>query len=332
MSPLAIPNFRAFFAARLATNIASAMLVIVIGWQVYDLARTTMGTRDAAFLLGMIGLAQFLPLFALTLVVGYVADRIDRRLIARVAVALELACARRARGARAGGTVTLTALFAVAVLLGVGRAFMGPALSALAPNLVPREMLPTAIAWNSIGWQVGAVLGPPLGAFLYAVAPATPYLVAAGLFAVGLIGLCLISPVAAPGTLAAQPVARDARGPGLCPPQPGRPRRDQPRPVRGPARRGDRDAAGLCPRHPPRRRRRARAAARRPRGGRGDHRARADPLAGQAPRRGDDVRLRRPVRRSPPSSSACRATCRCRSPRWRCSARPTWSRSISARR
>ncbi len=198
VNPFAISNFRAFFAARLAANIASAMLVIVIGWQVYDLARATMGTRDAAFLLGMIGLAQFLPLFALTLVVGYVADRIDRRIIARAALALELACAAGLGLLALGGSVTLTALFVAAVLLGIGRAFIGPALSALAPNLVPPALLPTAIAWNSIGWQVGAVLGPPLGAFLYAASPATPYLVAAGLFTVGLVSLFLISPVPRP--------------------------------------------------------------------------------------------------------------------------------------
>jgi len=194
----AIPNFRAFFVARLALNIASAMLVIVIGWQVYDLARATMNQRDAAFLLGMIGLAQFLPLFALTLVVGYVADRVDRRVIARAANVLTLVCTTVLAILALTGGVTMTVLFVVAVMLGVGRAFAGPAISALAPNLVPRDLLPTAIAWNSIGWQVGAVLGPPIGGYLYAVSPATPYLVAAALFAIGLVALFLIGPVPRP--------------------------------------------------------------------------------------------------------------------------------------
>lgn len=198
MNPFAIANFRAFFAARVAANVASAMLVIVLGWQVYDLARETMSTRDAAFLLGMIGLAQFVPLFVLTLVVGYVADRIDRRYIARAATGLVLACAAVLGGLALAHHVTLPALFALAVLLGVGRAFIGPSLSALAPNLVPREMLPTAIAWNSIGWQSGAVAGPPLGAFLYAASPAAPYLVAAALFAVAVAALFAIRPVPRP--------------------------------------------------------------------------------------------------------------------------------------
>ncbi len=194
----AIPNFRAFFAARLAANIASAMLVVVIGWQVYDLARTTMSTKDAAFVLGMIGLAQFLPLFVLTLPAGYIADHVDRRLIARAANAATVACASVLGVLALTGGVTIPALFVVAVILGAARAFAGPAISALAPNLVPREMLPQAIAWNSIGWQVGAVLGPPIGAFLYAAAPAAPYLVAATLFAVAVAGLFLIGPVPRP--------------------------------------------------------------------------------------------------------------------------------------
>ena len=198
MSPFAIPDYRAFFGAKLASTIGGLMLVIVIGWQVYDLARATMTPRDAAFMLGMIGLAQFLPLFVLTLPVGYIADRVDRRVIARAASALQVVCAAVLGVLAMAHAVTLPALFAVAALLGVGRAFSGSALSALAPNLVPRELLPTAIAWNSIGWQSGAVLGPPLGAFLYAASPATPYLVATALFLAALAGLFAIGPVARP--------------------------------------------------------------------------------------------------------------------------------------
>lgn len=174
------------------------MLVIVIGWQVYDIARQTMAPRDAAFLLGMVGLVQFLPLFGLTLVVGVVADRVDRRHIARGAIALELGCAAALAWLSLNDQVTIPALFIVAALLGVGRAFAGPSLSALAPNLVPRAILPSAIALNSISWQSGAVLGPPLGAYLYAADPAAPYLLAAAMFAGALFALFLIGPVPRP--------------------------------------------------------------------------------------------------------------------------------------
>ena len=163
--PLLIPDYRAFWVSRFLATIGGMMLVIVIGWQVYDIARRTMNPRDAAFLLGMVGLVQFLPLFGLTLFVGVVADRVDRRYIARAAIALEMGCAAALAWLSFQDAVTIPALFIVAALLGVGRAFAGPSLSALAPNLVPREILPAAIALNSISWQSGAVLGPPLAPF-----------------------------------------------------------------------------------------------------------------------------------------------------------------------
>ncbi len=204
-SPFSIPNYRAFWVARFAATVGGMMLVIVIGWQVYAIARLTMPPKDAAFLLGMIGLAQFLPLFLLTLVVGYVADRVDRRYLARAALALEVACAGVLGALALNDAVTLPALFVVAVLLGVGRAFAGPSMTALGPNLVPRDMLPTAIAWNSIGWQTGAVVGPPLGAFLFAASSATPYLAATALFGIALAALFAIGPVALPKPSDASP-------------------------------------------------------------------------------------------------------------------------------
>src|SRR5947209_19402825 len=100
-------------------------MVIVIGWQVYDIARHTMGLKAAAFRLGIIGLVQFFPLFVLTLVTGWTADRVDRRWIARAAVALELGCAAVLAFLAWRHTTTLAALYAVAALLGVGRAFAG---------------------------------------------------------------------------------------------------------------------------------------------------------------------------------------------------------------
>jgi MFS family permease len=195
-SVFAIPNYRYFWVTKIASTVAQMMLVIVIGWMVYDIARQTMDEREAAFLLGMVGLAQFLPLFGLTLVVGYVADRIDRRYIVRAAIALELLLAGTLAVLAIHEAVTIPWLFVVAALLGVARAFASPALSALAPNLVPTQLLPTAIAWNSVGWQTGAIGGPPLGGYLYAWDPAAPFLAAAAMLCVSLVSMLRITPVA----------------------------------------------------------------------------------------------------------------------------------------
>ena len=129
--------------ARLATTIAQMAMVIVIGWQVYDIARADDGHQEAAFQLGLIGLVQFVPLFVLTLVTGWTADRLDRRYIARAVDRARTAVRGDPARLRPGAASSaLPILFAVAALLGVARAFAGPALGALAPNLVPREILP----------------------------------------------------------------------------------------------------------------------------------------------------------------------------------------------
>ncbi|MFD1788863.1 MFS transporter [Sphingomonas floccifaciens] len=193
--PLTHPNFRAYWLARFSTTLAQTAMVIVIGWQVYDIARETMGIKAAAFQLGLVGIAQFLPLLFLSLYAGWVADRVDRRWIARASVGLEAACAITLGWLTWTGHITLPALFFVAALLGVARAFAGPALGALAPNLVPKAVLPTAIAFSSIAWQAASVLGPAMGGYLYAVAGWVPYAVSGTLFLLSFAMLMLIGAI-----------------------------------------------------------------------------------------------------------------------------------------
>lgn len=193
--PLFYRDYRFYLTARLATTIAQTSMVIVIGWQVYDIARRTMGTREAALQLGYVGLCQFFPLLALTLVVGWTADRVDRRWIARTAVLLEALCAASLATLAWAGTTTLPDLFLIAALLGVARAFAGPAMQGIAPNVVPRAALPTAIAMGSIAWQGGAVLGPAMGGFLYGQGHFLPFAVSGGLFTLAFLSLMMLRPI-----------------------------------------------------------------------------------------------------------------------------------------
>lgn len=197
--PFRIPNFRYYWTARLTATLAQSAMMLIIGWQVYNIARADgLGIAAASARLGLIGLIQFLPLFALTPVTGWVADRIDRRQIARATIALQILGAAALAYATWAGTIGLTILYSVAFLLGIARAFSGPALGALAPNLVPRESLPNAIALSSISWQAGMVAGPGLGGYLYAWVPEASYIGAALLFVVSLVCLMLIGPVPRP--------------------------------------------------------------------------------------------------------------------------------------
>lgn len=195
--PFAFRDFRAYFVARLTATLAQMAMVIVIGWQVYDLSRSQLGmtTKEAALQLGLIGVAQFLPLLLLTPVVGWVADKIDRRWIARASVALEACCAIALGWLSWTDMIGLPALFAVAALLGVARAFASPALQALAPNLIPLASLPAAIAMSSLAWQSGSVFGPAMGGYLYAGHHALPYAVCAGLFTTAFVALTTIRPI-----------------------------------------------------------------------------------------------------------------------------------------
>ena len=210
--PLRIPSFRALWLARLATTIAQMAMVIVIGWQVYDIARSTMSVRDAAFQLGLIGLVQFVPLFLLTPVSGWAADRFDRRHVGRAVILLEMLCALILFFATWRGFISLPILFGVAALLGVARAFAGPAFSALAPNLVPRDLLPRAIALSSTAWQAGAIAGPALGGILYDITPHLPYGVSAALFAFSAACLFTIAPIPRPELQPGSPLQQMADG------------------------------------------------------------------------------------------------------------------------
>jgi len=196
--PLRIANFRAYWLSRFAGTIALSAQGIIIGWQVYGLARETMPINEAAFLLGMIGLAQFVPLFLLTPLVGLVADSVDRRWIVRGTTALLTLNALMLGMLTWAGDLSMPFLFVAAVFVGVARAFAGPAYSALAPNLVPRESLPTAIAISTLAWQTGTIAGPSVGGLLYAIHPDVAYGTVAVLFAVALGLMFLIGPVPQP--------------------------------------------------------------------------------------------------------------------------------------
>src|SRR3954452_14910133 len=130
-SPFAIRDFRLFWISRLAATFAQIAVVVVIGWQVYDIARTQgLSEKAAALQLGFVGLAQFLPLFALTLPAGLTADRVDRRYIIWMSTLLQMVCTAALAMLAERDMSSLPAIFSIAAVLGVARAFQMPAMSA----------------------------------------------------------------------------------------------------------------------------------------------------------------------------------------------------------
>lgn len=197
--PLQVHNYRAYLTSRFAMTLGQYAMILIIGWQTYNLARDAgMSIPAASGQLALIGLLQFLPLFVLTPFTGLAADRFDRRTIGSLTILLQLVCAGVLGWFTFADTLTLPILFTVAVFLGIARGFAGPALSALAPNLVPKTLLPTAIAISTVGWQLGSIIGAAMGGYLYSVAPALPYAAAFGLFTLGFVMLALVSKVPQP--------------------------------------------------------------------------------------------------------------------------------------
>lgn len=172
-------------------------MVVVIGWQVYDVARSGYGMSkpQAAFQLGLLGAVQFVPLFFLTPVAGWTADRFDRRKQAALAGIIDVVIAAVLAFATARDLLSLPLLFTMAALHGMARVFAGPALSAIAPNIVPPALLPRAIAVSSTVFQIGGVLGPAAGGLFYAAHPTAPYLIAVVLILIGSIGVMMIKPL-----------------------------------------------------------------------------------------------------------------------------------------
>ena len=195
--PLQIRDYRLVWLARFASVAATTAMVVVVAAQTYQIARTDYGydTKQAAFLIGTLGLAQFIPFLLLTPVAGLVADRMDRRLVGAASSLLDLIVAISLITANTLGLISLPLLFVMAALHGAARVFIGPAISSIVPNVVPAELLPKAVATGSIAWQSASVLGPAIAGFLLARGDAHPYVWSAVLLSIGVTALLFIKPL-----------------------------------------------------------------------------------------------------------------------------------------
>ena len=170
------PAFMRLWYSRLAGTGANQMLMVAVGWQMYDLTAS-------AWDLGLVGLLQFLPALLLVLVAGHVVDQFHRARIAALCMAAQVGLAATLAAGSHWHWASRELLLVISVLLGTVKAFQMPAQQALAPALVPPEVLPRALAFASIGSQAAIIAGPALGGFIYVAGAQTVYAVCALLFA-----------------------------------------------------------------------------------------------------------------------------------------------------
>ena len=179
--------------ARLFGATGNQMLLVAVGWQMYELT-------GSAWDLGLVGLYQFLPALLLTLLAGHVADRVHRGrivavcLVAQALVALLLVAATHGFGGLNDLVplawtpfVSRNLLLAASVVLGACRAFQMPAQQALTPLLVPAAMLPRATAFSAAGIQTAVIGGPALGGVIFIAGASAVYATCTVLFALGCI-------------------------------------------------------------------------------------------------------------------------------------------------
>ncbi|HEX5377041.1 MAG TPA: MFS transporter [Phenylobacterium sp.] len=197
-------DFMMFWTARVAATLGVQIQSVALGWQMYAVARQTMDVKQSAFYVGMLGLAAFLPVFLLALPAGETADRHDRRKILMFCYAGEITTAVILALAAYFNFASIPLLLALSAMFGASRAYMGPASTALGPMLVPKSLLPRAIAWNSLAWQGGSILGPALGGLLVARSAGLSYSVTVGLYVLAALCVFLIrgntQPVVNPGS------------------------------------------------------------------------------------------------------------------------------------
>ncbi len=193
---LRIPNFRWFVASVMSMTVGTQIQAVVVGWQVYD------ATKDPLSL-GLVGLAEALPFITIALFAGHVADRVNRRRVALIALAVLCVCSLALLGFTLSPNVIaerrVWPIYAVIFASGVARSFLQPSRQALGAELVPRELYPNAVAWRSSTWQLAAVVGPAVGGLLYGFAGATTaYAVDAALMVAALAALGAVRHRAAP--------------------------------------------------------------------------------------------------------------------------------------
>jgi MFS family permease len=168
-------SFIYFWFARVLSTLAYQMLAVAVGWHIYALTNNV-------FYLGLVGLAQFLPMFLLTLVVGHVADSYNRQVVIRFCQLIEGAGVLVLALGSYDGWLSKESILLIVFALGAARAFETPTMQALLPNIVTDEFLPQAIAWAASSTQTATIIGPALGGILFVAGPTVVYSIISVLF------------------------------------------------------------------------------------------------------------------------------------------------------
>ncbi len=160
LEAFAYRDFRRYQLARVAVVLGAEAQAVAVAWQVYSITHRAID-------LGYTGLALFLPGLLFLLPAGHVADRFDRRRVILTCYSLQMLCTGSLVWLARNDTQNILAIYAVLFFIGTGRAFSGPASSALIPHLVPETHFVNAVTWGGAIFQLANITGPALGGLLF---------------------------------------------------------------------------------------------------------------------------------------------------------------------
>lgn len=162
---LKIPDYRLFVSQRFCVTLAIQIQAVVVAWQIYEITHDPLS-------LGFIGLAEAVPSIGVSLYAGHIADIVQRKKIIISCICTLLLCSIALLFFTLDSghfllTYGVIPIYSVIFISGIARGFLSPAVFAYMPQLVPRELYPNAITWNSTLWETASIGGPAIGGFLY---------------------------------------------------------------------------------------------------------------------------------------------------------------------
>lgn len=183
-APLTFPIFRAVWIASMVSNFGGLIQAVGASWMMTGLGASPQ-------MIALVQTSTSLPIMLLSLWAGAVADNVDRRKVMLAAQSFMLVVSLILAAAAWAGWLTPWLLLSLTFLIGCGTAMNSPAWQASVGDMVPRATLPSAVAMNSMGFNIARSVGPALGGAIVAFAGAAAAFLVNAVSYVGLIAVLL---------------------------------------------------------------------------------------------------------------------------------------------
>ena len=155
---LKFSNYRNYLLGAFLSEIGNQMQVVAIAWQVYEITRNPVS-------LGLIGVANFLPIILFSLVGGLVADKVDRKKLLAIAQVAQLILAVVLFSLTLSHVIAPWMIYLILVLVATAQSFSIPVRQSVIPHLVPKEYFMNAVSLNVLQYQTAVMIGPAIAGF-----------------------------------------------------------------------------------------------------------------------------------------------------------------------